>query len=89
MYTINGSVEEVGAFLEGYYSAAAKCIHHKAAVAEAEEWWIFCRWLAKRLSDTESSWHSAFIALKRAYPDDADAFAKLLEWYPEFLKQDK
>jgi len=87
MYTINGTLEEVAAFLEGYYSAAAKCIHSEGAQKEVNRWCDFTRWLAEKVEGAESpSWSNVFRALRRNYSEDAAVFDKLREWYPEYLE---
>ena len=87
MYTINGTLEEVGAFLEGYYSGAAKCFQSAGAQQEVNRWVEFCRWLGEKIGGVQApSWHNVFKALRVLHPNDAEAFEKLRTWYPEFLE---
>jgi hypothetical protein len=87
MYTINGTLEEVGAFLEGYYSGVAKCTHHSGAWQESSRWVEFCHWLGAKIGGVQApSWYNVFKALRESYSNDAEAFEKLRAWYPEFLK---
>jgi hypothetical protein len=81
MYTINGTLEEVGAFLEGYYSGMAKC---QGALKEVEIWTGFLNWLSKRLSVESNGYHQLFSALRQSYPDDEEVFSKLQVWYREY-----
>lgn len=52
MYTLNGSYQEVVAFLEGYYSGVAK---GRIGLSVVENWSVFREWLAKRLNVLQSN----------------------------------
>ncbi len=58
MYTLEGSFPEVIAFLEGYYSGAAKA---KPDWEPVVEWALFEQWIARRLGVPETGVHAAFL----------------------------
>lgn len=85
MYTINGTLEEVGAFLEGFYSGMAAHNKNKSAQEEAQFWFDFCEWASTKISDSEvNNWHSLFKGLRQQVGDESDAFRNLLIFYKEF-----
>jgi hypothetical protein len=77
MYTIGGTLEEVGAFLEGFYSGMAAHSRDPVALGQARRWSDFCAWAAERIDGAElPGWFHVFRALRRAYPDDTAAFVR-------------
>src|SRR5687768_11312890 len=78
MYTIGGTLEEVAAFLRGFYSGMAAHSRDQVGLEKAEYWNDFCAWAAEQIGGAESSsWVHMFLALRRAYPDDTAGFLRL------------
>ena len=64
--------------------------HNRDPVAldKARRWSDFCAWAAERIDGAESPvWFHLFQALRRAYPDDTAAFARLAELYIGFRRE--
>ena len=88
MYTIGGTLEEVGAFLEGFYSGMAAHNRNPGAQAEAQRWFDFCIWAAAHIEGAApGGWYHLFKALRQAYPEDAMAFARLAALYIAFREE--
>jgi hypothetical protein len=88
MYTIGGTLEEAGAFLQGFYSGMAAHNQNPAALKEAGRWSDFCTWAAERVEGaTPGGWYQLFQALRRAYPEDVGAFVQLRTLYHEFRQE--
>jgi hypothetical protein len=88
MYTIGGTLEEVAAFLEGFYSGMIAHNRDRAAFNEAARWRDFCAWAAEQIGGAERpSWVHMFQALRRAYPDDTAGFLRLAELYIAFRRE--
>lgn len=88
MYTIGGTIEEIGAFLEGFYSGMASHNRDASATSEAQLWYDFCEWATKTLEATESgNWYILFKGLRRAHDNDSEALVKLASLYAAFRRQ--
>jgi hypothetical protein len=86
MYTINGTLEEVGAFLEGFYSGMCAHSRDKIAIEAVRFYWFdFCDWATNYLFGQEKNWVDLFQALKQLSPDESVGFAKLIELYDLYL----
>jgi hypothetical protein len=75
MYTVGGSVLEVAAFLEGYYSGMAKIAPYSHKVAE---WTDFVAAIAV---DGHSGWASVFRHVDSTFNTADEAFDWLLSAY--------
>ena len=80
MYTLNGTLLEVIAFLEGYHSGMAKGSAYAAPVAE---WEAFRRWAANRLCVETSE---AFATFAQRHRHDQAALQTLGEWFTQFIE---
>ncbi len=80
MYTLNGTLPEVIAFLEGYYSGMAK---GKLDAPPVLEWVAFRQWVAAQL-DVDAA--EAFAAFARRYQDNQAALTTLRQWLARFLE---
>lgn len=81
MYTMNGTFEETIAFLEGYFSGAAKSNPYVPPVVE---WSAFRAWLAEQLG-TDSS--VEFQALRNACVDNKTALRKMRDYVAQFRSE--
>ena len=90
MYTINGTLEETGAFLQGFYNGLGKNSHPNA-IREAKTWFNFCRWACQQMDigAERYGWHLLFSEIRRTSKDDSDGFVKLAELYIQFKKEQK
>ena len=79
MYTLNGTLEEAAAFLEGFYSGMASHNLSEGAVQEVTWWSEFCKWACEQLGNSQSGWYGVFRSLRSKYSDDSDAFGRLAE----------
>lgn len=85
MYTIGGTLEEVGAFLEGFYSGLTAHNRDKDAVEVAQEWFTFCKWANNHFNESsEETWYTLFVNLREKYSHDSDALNKLLLLFIEY-----
>jgi hypothetical protein len=79
IYTLDGTFQEVVAFLEGFYAALE---WRRAAPDEVAEWKSVCEWLSGKLQRGPSERY--FEALRRAYPEDGAALAQLATLWSEY-----
>jgi hypothetical protein len=80
MYTIGGTVFEVAAFLEGYYSGVTKSQRSFYAT-----WGDFNTWLVAEIDNRlRDNWHSLYQKIVELYPHDDLAFDYLLDKFLEF-----
>lgn len=87
MYTINGTLAEVGAFLEGFYSGMISHSQDKHRYSAEAYWWSdFCEWVTIQLFSKEKSWRDLFKWLCETYPEQSDGFQKLIELYKLYLQ---
>lgn len=77
MYTINGTLEEVGAFLQGFHTALGAHNTRHEAQAEASHWFDFCRWACQTVTGKQGEWYQLFKALRQKHPDYEYAFGQL------------
>ncbi|NJO82381.1 MAG: hypothetical protein HC828_05885 [Blastochloris sp.] len=88
MYTLEGTLEEVGAFLEGFYTGMAAHNRSEAAQRESQYWFDFCAWAAKEVGVPEGgNWYTLFQNLKQHYAAQSDAFINLIALYSRFRKE--
>ena len=80
MYTLNGTLPEVIAFLEGYYSGMAK---GKLDAPPVLEWVAFRQWVAAQM-DVDIA--QAFSAFAQRYQDNQTAITTLAQWLARFLE---
>ena len=86
--TLNGTFEEVLAFLTGVYSGMSARSRTAADLpAEARLWMEFYEFLADRVGCSEAAGQARFRVLREKYPDDRDALRQLLALYHEFLER--
>lgn len=72
MYTINGTLEEVLCFLEGYYSGNVKCSDQRAWQVVEDEWYGFTTWSSIRLSGSSlGGWRNLYDSLRQIHAEDA------------------
>jgi hypothetical protein len=82
-YTVNGTIEEIEAFLEGYNSG--KYAHRPGCGNEVAWWSDFCQWALLRIRGTGQemrSYRLLFVVLREMYGDDAtirDVILRLLD----------
>jgi hypothetical protein len=85
-YTINGTLNEVGALFWGFYSGISWHSRDKTVVADANYFWFdFCDWAVGHLLIHGKTWVHSFEALKQLSPDESVGFAKLIELYNLYL----
>lgn len=85
MYTINGTVEEVAAFLEGFYSGLAAHTRDAQRMAEAQQWWNFHLRLHHHVPNgAGKSWFDLVGLLRADYGDDQPIFFQLIQWYQAY-----
>jgi hypothetical protein len=88
MYTIHGTLEEVGAFLQGFYSGMGAHTKSSPAQREAQHWFAFCTWAVDQLQAGEKgSWHRLFVLLRVQFGTDAEALDKVFDLYIKFYRQ--
>jgi hypothetical protein len=80
MYTIGGSIPEVAAFLEGYFSGA----HVKASEASTivTEWQDYVEFIGVEFGSTD--WNDVFRSVTARFDSDDDWFDWLLTKYLQF-----
>ena len=78
MYTMNGTFAEVVAFLNGYYSGAARGHLDWPPVIE---WTDLERWLANRLGVASTE---AFRRIEQSFDDNCERIDALADWYARF-----
>ena len=81
MYTLDGTFEEVVAFLEGYYSGLAKA---DPRTTQVSEWYAFQQWLSKKLNISPSELWPHFRQLNE---DGQMPLERLAEWFGKFVEQ--
>ena len=87
MYTIGGTVFEVAAFLEGYFSCATRS-------DPKLEYWVFWgdfnTWLLAEIdNELQGDWHLLYQKVSELYPQADEAFDYLLEKVIQFQKENK
>ncbi len=65
MYTIGGTIFEVGAFLEGYISGLAHNPKHQYPIINI--WSDFNSYLSNQIEDSNGGWHGAFSGVRRLF----------------------
>jgi hypothetical protein len=84
MYTLGGTLEEVGAFVEGFYRAL-KCHNPRdRAQEEAQHWFDFCAWACQRLDIDLCDWRALFRLLRQRYGTDDVAIGGLEALYMQY-----
>jgi hypothetical protein len=87
-YTVNGTIEEIEAFLEGYSSGKYA---HRPGAGDETTWWDFCRWALRRTrgEGQENQAHrNLFRFLREMYGDDATIRDVLLRLLDDFQNTD-
>ena len=79
MYTIGGTVPEVAAFLEGYFSALAK---HPETQSVPDDWLAFTAFVGAETSHV--GWHEVYANIAARFDTDDEAFDWLLTMYLQF-----
>lgn len=88
MYTINGTLEEAGAFLEGFYSGMLAHNREAYAKTQAQRWFDFCAWATPQVDPAATGgWFYLFRALRRKHHQDTAAFFDVLLLYRAFIQQ--
>ena len=82
MYTIGGTVFEVGAFLEGYISGLAHDPKHQYPIISI--WSDFNIYLSNQIEDGNGGWYGAFSGVRRLFASEEESFDYLLDKYYEF-----
>jgi hypothetical protein len=86
MYTINGTLEEVGALFWGFYSGICWHSRDKTALEDTNYFWFdFLDYAADHLSVQGKTWTHVFQVLKKLSSNEAVGFAKLIELYDLYL----
>lgn len=87
MYTLSGTLDEAVAFLNGYYSGAAKSSSHSLVWKEINYWNEFTMWACQKLGAGHGGWYPVAAALRKQFPDDNEAFAGLARLLIEYRKE--
>ena len=82
MYTLDGTFNEVVAFLEGYYSGLAK---GNPYIPSVRQWVSFHDWFTKQLG--VSPHERLFTAFKATLQPNQEALAELLAWWYRFQSE--
>ena len=87
MFTMNGTWEEAGAFLEGFYSGMISHNREAYAQTEAQQWFDFCAWATPQVDgEATGGCRSLFRALRRKHAQDIAAFYEILLLYRAFCE---
>ena len=83
LYTLNGTLEEVLCYLDGYYDCMT---HHEAAgsTRAQREYWDFLTWLKGQLPGPLESHHDLVRAVRTRHPEDSAALGYLAGEYDAY-----
>lgn len=87
MYIMTPTVFEIVAFLDGYYSAAAR---NAGGFTHSDIWWSFQEWLISEIGGLPPADRAAlFKKVKELHPNDDSAFDYLLDKFLQFQQIQK
>ncbi len=85
MYTVHGTLAEVFAFLEGYYSGICKA-GNDGRESSRRYWTAFLEYLvATKNVACESNWHEIVIHLEGNGGTPEEVMSVVLTWYEQYL----
>jgi translation initiation factor 2 alpha subunit (eIF-2alpha) len=84
MYTINGSLEEVAAFLEGFYSGVAKSSQGWEAAQAAN---VMMEHACKKLGAKPYGWRELFKFLREQFESDDEGFYRLCASWARYRRE--
>ncbi len=88
MYTTNGTLEEAGAFLDGFYSGMGSHNRSEGAQREVMAWAGFLRWASEQLGIRWGDWCAICHHLRLTFVNDDDGFEKLATLLVHYRRED-